>query len=749
VFKKTRIGGALNPGELFQPARVAGFLLIAAFAALRFWDAIPLELARNYLFDLYQRAQPRIVEDYPVAIVDIDDRSLREIGQWPWPRSVLAGLVDRIANDGAAAIGFDMVFPERDRLSGSRLADLVPNGDDDLKRRLAGLADNDVLFARSLKQGRAVLGRSALWGAAAADARPAEAAGKASIATIGGDPRGSILRVPAALKNLPELESAASGFGMLTAQPERDGVIRRAPLILSAGDEIAPGLGVELLRVASGASAIVVKRDEAGVRSVVVAGVEIPSDRDGQLWITFTGHDARRYVPAATVLAGNAPEGRFRGKIVLIGTSAAGLFDLKSTPIERVIPGVEIHAQIVESILAGATLNRPNFALGLEVALAIVIGSILVIAAPLLGAVTNLAIGGAIAALLTAASWHLFAAHRTLIDVSYPLASSFGVFLLMTFMNYRREEQRRGQVREAFRQYLSPALVEQLIREPRRLVLGGETREMSIFFSDVRGFTSIAEGFKDNPVGLTALMNRMLTSLSHPIIERRGTIDKYIGDAIMAFWNAPLDDPDHALHACETALDVLERLDALNEERRREALEAGAPFSPLQVGIGISTGLSVVGNMGSDIRFDYSVLGDAVNLASRLEALTAVYGVRILIGAETARQCRGRLAILEVDRVLVKGRMEAETVYAVLGRGDLLAERSFLALQAAFEAMLRNYRCGEWGQALRELESCRKANCPGADKLVDVYAARLAELAKSAPARDWDGVFNAWPAASL
>ncbi len=720
--------------------------MIAAFAALRFWDAIPLEIARNYLLDLYQRAHPRIVEDYPVAIVDIDDRSLREIGQWPWPRSVLAALVDRLQKDGAAAIGFDMVFSERDRLSGSRLADLVPNDDDELKRRLAALPDNDALLARSLKQTRVVLGRSALWAAAAADARSREADGKASIATIGGDPRDEILRVPAALKNLPELESAASGFGMLTVQPERDSVIRRAPLILSAGGAIAPGMAVELLRVASGASALVVKRDEAGVRSVVVAGVEIPSDRDGQLWIRFTGHDIRRYVPAATVLAGTAPEGRFQGKIVLIGTSAAGLFDLKSTPVERVIPGVEIHAQILESILEGATLNRPNFALGLEVALAIAFGAILVIAAPLAGAVTNLAIGGAIAALLTAGSWHLFVAHRTLIDVSYPLASSFGVFLLMTFMNYRREEKRRSQVREAFRQYLSPPLVEQLIREPRRLVLGGEAREMSIFFSDVRGFTSIAESFKDNPGGLTALMNRMLTSLSHPIIERRGTIDKYIGDAIMAFWNAPLDDPDHALHACETALDVLDRLDALNGERRREAIEAGAPFADMHVGIGISTGLSVVGNMGSDIRFDYSVLGDAVNLASRLEALTAVYGLRILIGSETARQCRGKLAIIEVDRVLVKGKKEAETIYSVLGRSALLRDPSFMALQSAFEAMLQNYRCRKWGDALREIESCRKANCPGADKLMDVYAARLARFTNSPPPGDWDGVFNAWPA---
>ncbi len=571
---------------------------------------------------------------------------------------------------------------------------------------------------------------------------------KASIATIGGDPSEDLMRVPAPLRNLPVLESAALGLGMLTVRPERDGVIRRAPLVLSVGNAVAPAMAVEILRVASGASTLVVKRDEAGVKSVVVAGVEIPSDRDGQLWIAFTPHDPKRYVSAASVLAGDVPRDRLEGKIAIVGTSAAGLFDLKSTPFERVIPGVEIHAQIIESILGGTTLTRPNFALGLEIVLAIAIGAAIIAAAPLFGAWANLLIGAATAALLVAAAWDLFSAHRLLIDITYPLASSFVIFLLMTFLNYLREEKRRTQVRTAFRQYLSPDLVEQLIREPGRLVLGGETREMSIMFSDVRGFTSIAETFKDNPQGLTALMNRMLTSLSHPIIERRGTIDKYIGDAIMAFWNAPLDDPDHALNACETALEVLIRLDRLNAERRREALEAGTPVEDMQIGVGISSGLAVVGNMGSDIRFDYSVLGDKVNLAARLEGLTAHYGLRILVSEETARRCAGKLALIEVDRVLVKGKKEPETVHTVLGGPSIVQRKDFQDFQSAFASMLGHYRANRWPEALQDLDRCKKITPAGLDKLLNVYSARITHFMKSPPASDWDGVFKAWvPAA--
>jgi adenylate cyclase len=725
-------------------SRLSGLVAIAAFALLRLWDPVPFEIARNLCFDFLQRGHPRLVRDYPVTIVDIDDRSLNQIGQWPWPRSLLAKLTKKLSDDGAAAIGFDMIFPDQDRLSPRRLA-LLFQTSDDLGQRLATLPDNDELFAEAIQNARVVLGRTAALQAPDETGRHRRTAPKFSIATKGGDPKGDLLHYPDALKNIAVLEKAAAGLGMLTVKPEREGVIRRVPLLLMTGDEIAPGMVVELVRVAAGASTIIVKRDEAGVKGLALAGVEIPADADGQLWIAFTAHDPKRYVSAADVLTGSVPRAQIEGKIIIVGSSAAGLSDLKSTPLDRAVPGVEFYAQIVESVLDATTLIRPNFAIGLEVTLAIIIGAFLVVTTPLFGASVNLLIGGAVAVLLAATSWHLFTLHRVLIDVSYPIISSFTVFLLITLMNYRREEKRRSKVRAAFRQYISPDLVEQLIREPNRLVLGGETREMSILFSDVRGFTSIAESFKDNPAGLTALMNRMLSSLSHPIIDRRGTIDKYMGDAIMAFWNAPLDDANHPVNACEAALELSCKLDDLNAQRRKEALKEGKPVADMEIGIGICTGISVVGNMGSDIRFDYSVLGDSVNLASRLEALTATYGLRILIAAETARRCAGKFAVVEIDRVQVKGKHIPETVYTLFGGNELAQDKQFVAFRDAFHTMLNHYRARDWHKALDSLGYCREADQERRHgKLLAIYSSRITAFAANPPPSDWSGVFKAW-----
>jgi adenylate cyclase len=722
--------------------RLAGSMLIATFVALRFWDPAPLENIRGMTFDLYQFAHPRIVSDYPVTIVDIDERALKALGQWPWPRTIVADLVDRLAAGGAAAIGFDTIFAEPDRLSPRHIAESVKTLDPGAKLTFEALPDSDQQLADAISRTRVVLGQAGLPGNAGI-AGEAATLPRTSIVTIGGSPSDDIIQLPQLLTNLPVLEKAAAGRGLFTVQPDRDGVTRRIPTVLAAANEIRPSLSLELLRVASGATALIVKHDEAGVKSIVVAGVEIATDRDGQLWLHFSPHDPKRYVSAVDVLNGKVAPERINGKLVLIGTSAVGLFDFRSTPVERVMPGVEIHAQAIESILSGSLLVRPNYALGAEVCLAIVIGLGMVIAVPMLGALPALLLGGLVAAVLITYSWYLFVAKNTLLDVGYPLLSSAAVFLLLTFLNYFREEKRRAQIRSAFSQYLAPELVEQLTREPDRLVLGGETRVMSVLFSDVRGFTAIAEGYKSNPSGLTALMNRLLTPLSNAIIERRGTIDKYIGDAIMAFWNAPLDDPDHALHACEAALEIHRRLDILNAERRGEALAAGAKSVDMMIGVGISTGDSVVGNMGSDIRFDYSVLGDSVNLASRLEGLTASYGLPVLLCSETARRCWEKLALVEVDDVRVRGKADVVTIFTLLGGPDLLRQSHFRAFRGAFIEMREYYRRGEWQEARLSLERSRRNNENAQmTKVLDLYASRLATLEAGPAIANWDGVYS-------
>lgn len=726
----------------FTVGRLASLLMICAFVALRFWDPAPLEMARGKTFDLYQLARPRVAEAYPVTIVDIDERSLSELGQWPWSRAVIADLVDRLTNDGAVAIGFDILFSEPDRLSPRRLLDSLKITDDSTREKLLALPDNDILLAGAIARSRVALGQAGSAAKTESGKQPGQSP-QTSIALIGGDPESDLIRFPAIIRNLPPLENAAAGRGLFTVVPERDGVMRRVPTIFSAEGRIVPALSIELLRVATGATSLVVKSDEAGVRSLVVAGGEIATDRDGQIWLHYGPHDPGRFVSATDVIAGKVPRERIDGKIILVGTSAVGLFDLRSTPVERVMPGVEIHAQAIESILGSTLLTRPNYALGAEICLSVATGLGMVIAVPMLGALPALALGAIVAGLLCALSWYLFVSHGVLLDVAYPLVSSLAVFLLLTFMNYFREEKRRAQIRNAFSQYLSPDLVEQLTREPDRLVLGGETRAMTVLFSDVRGFTSIAEGYKTNPSGLTALMNRLLTPLSNAITERKGTIDKYIGDAIMAFWNAPLDVPDHAIHACDAALEILRRLDRLNEERRKEAERAGEAVAAMEIGIGISTGECVVGNMGSDIRFDYSVMGDSVNLASRLEALTAAYGLRTLLCPETARLCGDTFAMVEIDSVRVKGKRDVVTVHTLLGGEDLRRQTHFRAFRGAFLEMREHYCRGDWTAARQALDrSRRNSEIKQLDKVLDIYVRRLEKLELGPPASTWDGVYS-------
>jgi adenylate cyclase len=318
------------------------------------------------------------------------------------------------------------------------------------------------------------------------------------------------------------------------------------------------------------------------------------------------------------------------------------------------------------------------------------------------------------------------------------------VYLTLVFINYFQEQKQRQQIRAAFGYYLSPALVEQLAQSPEKLVLGGEERRMTILFSDVRGFTTISEHYKHDPQGLTRLMNRFLTPLTNAIIERNGTIDKYIGDAIMAFWNAPLDDPQQEINACEAALEMLARADKLNQEFKREADRNGGKYMPLRVGIGLNTGPCVVGNMGSDFRFNYSVLGDTVNVASRLEARTKDYRIPVVIGEGTAQKAQEKFATMEIDRIQVKGKTEPETVFTVLGRAELGGDPNFQELHALTTKMLQYYREQNWTQALDALAPCRKAaEGFGIGALYEMYAERIEAFRRDPPPPDWNGVYEA------
>lgn len=723
----------------FGKARAFCVVLLLALAALRIADIPAIEELRLRSFDTYQVIEPRTKTVKPVAIVDIDEKSIQKYGQFPWPRTLLADLVTRLRMAGAVVIAFDVVFPEPDRLNPDLAAGSFAGLDDDTRVRLRALPSNDQIFADAIRRSRVVLGESGLPYVLRELDKNLPVTG---LATLGGEPQPFMLNFPGLLRNIEVIEKAATGRGIFSIRNERDGIVRRVPMLMQTQGITMPSLSFEMLRVASGNDTILVKSDRAGIKSIGVRGLEIPTDRNGQLWVHFAKHDPSIYVSAADILDGTAPPQAIARKLVLIGTSAVGLLDVKTTPLDASMPGVEVHAQVLESALTKTILSQPNYAIGAELLTAIILGIIVIWLAPMFGPITLVTMGAIFAALLIGTSWYFYATQRLLIDFTYPLLSTTLIYLTLTFSNFVREQAQRRRIRSAFSQYLSPALVAELAQSPDKLRLGGEEREMTIMFSDVRGFTTISESYKNDPHGLTTLMNRFLTPLTNAIIDRKGTIDKYMGDAIMAFWNAPLDDSEHQINACHAALDMLDKLDALNRLRENEAAHGGHVYIPLNVGIGLNTGICVVGNMGSDLRFDYSVLGDSVNLASRLEGQSKEYGFPIIVGSKTALAAKDKFAILELDFVMVKGKTEPEVIYAIAGRGDMAQSEHFQKLRNLIIEMLTCYRNRDWDGALFAIERGRSSDVGHQlEALYGLYEKRIRGYRESPPPTDWNGAF--------
>jgi adenylate cyclase len=723
----------------FGYARLMCLALLIGLAALRIADPAPVEEIRVRTFDTFQRIDPRVKTARPVTIIDIDEASLAKLGQFPWPRTRIADLITNLTKLGAVVIAFDIVFSEPDRLNPDVAADTFRDLDEATREKLRALPSNDQIFADAIRRSRVVLGESGLPQVQSEFDKSLPLTG---LAMLGEEPQQFMLDWPGLLRNVPVLEAAAAGRGLFTIRPERDGIVRRVPMMMQAQGATMPSLSFEMLRVATGTDTIFIKADQAGIMSIGVKGFQVPTDRNGQLWVHFALGDPSIFVPAVDVLEGRVAPEKIKGKLVLIGTSAVGLNDNKTTPVSPVMPGVEIHAQVIESALTRAVLSQPNYGIAVEFCAAMLFGILVIAFAPLFGPVTLVAVGALFATLLIGTSWYFYTQQRLLIDFTYPLLSTTSIYLTLIFSSFVREQRQRKQIRTAFAQYMSPALVEQLAQAPEKLVLGGEEREMTIMFSDVRGFTTISESYKNDPQGLTALMNRFLTPLTNAILERKGYIDKYMGDAIMAFWNAPLDDREHQLNACEAAVDMLERIDRLNQERQIEAEEADRPFIPLNVGVGLNTGTCVVGNMGSDLRFDYSVLGDSVNLASRLEGQSKEYGFPIIVGSRTALAAKEKFAILELDFIMVKGKKEPEVIYAIAGRKDTAHSARFQRLRNLTIEMLACYRNRDWEGALAAIERGRRTDeARSLELLYNLYEARILGYQENPPPEDWNGAY--------
>ena len=720
-------------------ARLLCIGLLIGFAVLRVADPPPIEEFRVRTFDTFQVIDPRVKTAKPVRIVNIDEKSLAKFGQWPWPRTRVADLVTNLTKLGAVVIAFDIMFAEPDRLNPAAAADTIRDLDEETRAKLRALPSNDDVLADAIRQSRVVLGETGLPYVVGELNKDLPLTG---LAMLGEDPQRFMLDFPGLLRSTPVLETAAAGRGLLTIWTERDGIVRRVPVIMQAQGTTMPSLSFEMLRVATGTDTIFIKSNEAGIQSVAVKGLAVPTDGNGQLWVHFARNDPSIYVSAVDVLEGTVDPDVIAGRLVLIGTSAAGLLDVKTTPVSPVMPGVEIHAQVLEAALTGQLLSQPPWGALAEFLAAMILGVAIIWFAPMFGPKSLIAVGAFFATLLVGTSWYYYSQHRLLIDATYPLLSTTAIYLTLIFFSFAREQTQRRQIRSAFGQYLSPALVEQLAQAPERLVLGGEEREMTVMFSDMRGFTSISETYKHDPQGLTGLMNRFLTPLTNAILNRRGTIDKYMGDAIMAFWNAPLDDKEHQINACEAALDMLEQVDALNKEREEEAQEGGHAYIPLNIGVGLNTGTCVVGNMGSDLRFDYSVFGDSVNLASRLEGQSKEYGFPIIVGSTTALAAKDRFAILELDFIMVKGKTEPEVIYAIAGREDTAQSSRFQRLRNLTIEMLACYRSRDWDGALAAIQRGRRTDdAHSLELLYNLYEERIRGFQKDPPPEDWNGAF--------
>lgn len=739
----TRLASLLRRGLVYWLPLA---LLLAAVAAHL---AVPNLFDRFSLlaFDIFQRAAPREApEDPPVVIVDIDEHSLEEIGQWPWPRTVVAQLLDKLGAAGAAVVAFDVLFSEPDRTSPQMLLRLLTErgaSEADAKRLLATMPEPDAQLAAAMEKAPVVIGFSLTGGGG--KAQTAVKAGYAVVGAQNEDPWRFVMRFPEAVSALPPLLKAAGGNGFVNEPSDWDNVVRHVPLVLRLGDRPVPSLAAEALRVGfagrgfiaryAGAQAEKSFGENTGLNAIEIpipqaqTALKMPVDASGQVAIHYARRDPRRYISASDILAGKFDPARIADHIVLVGSSAAGLNDLKATPIAPDMPGVEIHAQLIEQILQKDFLFRPDWGPGAELLFALLAGLVLIVAIPRFGALPGAAVAGMAVIAGAAVSWYAFRNGEVLLDPVYPGAVLVAVYLSSTLLNYRLTERRQREIRNAFSLYMSPHYVEQLARHPEKLVLGGETRLMTIMFCDIRGFTSLSEGMSSHELG--QLINEFLTPMTEIVMAHQGTIDKYIGDCIMAFWNAPLDDPDHAKNAVAAAQEMRRKLIELNRAWAAESRRT------LQIGIGINTGECSVGNFGSHQRFNYSLLGDPVNLASRLEGLTKVYGVDLILGEETAALL-DEPALIELDLVAVKGKSRAVRIFTLPPHP--VEAQQYLGRHAA---LLAAYRQRDWAAALRLLEDPVLAAEREMAPVYGLFRERIAQMQVEAPPSDWDGVYIA------
>jgi adenylate cyclase len=736
--------------ELFSRHGVRFILsaVIILFMLLNTSGALPLSAINrleNFIYDVrLNMLMPRGLDER-IVIVDIDEKSLKAQGRWPWSRNKVADLVDALF-DGyhVRVVGFDVVFAEKDESSGLKnLEDIKTKylpfnhafnlAIESLRPQL----DYDQLFANSLKGRNVVLGyyflRDDLSAANGSLPAPSFVAGSFKGKNI------NFINATGYGGNLEMLQSNAPLAGHFNPDPDEDGISRRIPMLMKYKDQMYEALSVAVARAAMGvnkieagyAEGLGVDQQYAGLEWLKVGSKRIPVDENVSTLIPYRGRQGSFvYVSATDVLNHGVKPELLNNKIVLIGTTAAGLMDLRATPVQNIYAGVEIHANMIAGILDNNIKEQPAYILGAEFLLLLIVGMLLAFTLPILSPLwaTVLTSVATIAVIIfNLALWQYadlvlpVASLLVMIGLIYSVNMTYGFFV---------ESRGKRQLAGLFGQYVPPELVDEMSKNPQAFSLEGESREMTVLFSDVRGFTTISEGL--DPKQLTKLMNEFLTPMTHVIHHSRGTIDKYMGDAIMAFWGAPLADHDHAKHALQAAMDMVAALAKLRQDF------AAKGWPPINIGIGLNSGMMTVGNMGSEFRMAYTVMGDAVNLGSRLESLTKNYGVYIIV-SEYTKNLVPDFIYRELDVVRVKGKAEPVSIYEPVCLQNEL-DKSTKDILKLYQEALKLYRKQNWDLAEMQLINLQKLEPQR--YVYELYIKRIAYFRQNPPGDRWDGVFN-------
>nr|WP_170421138.1 adenylate/guanylate cyclase domain-containing protein [Ruegeria arenilitoris] len=659
-------------------------------------------MSRLIYFDVLQRLSPRAFDpDLPVRVVDIDETSLENWGQWPWPRTLLTQMVERLGEYGAASIAFDMLFAEPDRYSPSRLLSDPALADILSAKKEAAQLDNDILFGAEVSNWPVVMGVAARLTGGDQDIAP-----KAGIVEIGENPAAGLVSVPHWTPLAPPLDRDATGIGGVNVSPlGGTGVVRRVPVLWQGPSGVLPGLGLEALRVATGEPVIFIEgaQGEAGiVLSVELAGLVLPTTENGEVWVRYRPDDPRLYLSANDILqSADDPvlRSQIEGRIVLIGTSAAGLFDMHQTALGESVPGVSIHAQVIEQALLGDMLTRSDVTAALELLAFIILGVVVTVVMSSFGAVASFMAGGIAAAVVVGVSWLAFQNQSVLFDATFPLAGGMANFGLLSGYLFISTEREKRVIRRIFSHYVAPEILDEMDATGHQLQLGGDTQEITVMFSDIRGFTPLSE--RVSATDLVALLNELFSVIGDRILHEKGTIDKFIGDAVMAFWNAPVPVERHPLLAAQAALQMRRALAEFN------ASDTMRGHPPIALATGCATGMACVGNIGSRRRFNYTVIGDVVNVAARIEQSCRQVEYDILISSSVSQAAGADLAMLEAGLVHLKGKTELEPIFALVGDSALAHSADFRKLQEMHQDLITAIRARRSHDEIQRLsEAC-------------------------------------------